>query len=285
MKKQILFLFAASALFAACSSDDMPVTNGGGEDNGQTVVDENLPSSVSVATAEGLGMSVGALDNAADTRAESDGEVYFDITIYGDDVLAKYDDYAMRADDFAIRINGDYLHVTPVETEEEHGVTKQSFKLVRTDKLKLRVSGLETMTYNPAYEDVYSFECFIWVENKTNKVVEGKPIDEYEELFTLGDKYAWIGGENNKAESGFDVTLKSVAKLHDSSNGEEEDQPEYGYKVTYNVYRGISGRAVDEDGNFDPNGLGDSPYIKVSVNVIRTADDVPTNVAASVPKE
>ena len=285
MKKQILFLFAASALFAACSSDDMPVTNGGGEDNGQTVVDENLPSSVSVATAEGLGMSVGALDNAADTRAESDGEVYFDITIYGDDVLAKYDDYAMRADDFAIRINGDYLHVTPVETEEEHGVTKQSFKLVRTDKLKLRVSGLETMTYNPAYEDVYSFECFIWVENKTNKVVEGKPIDEYEELFTLGDKYAWIGGENNKAESGFDVTLKSVAKLHDSSNGEEEDQPEYGYKVTYNVYRGISGRAVDEDGNFDPNGLGDSPYIKVSVNVIRTADDVPTNVSASVPKE
>ena len=285
MKKQILFLFAASALFAACSSDDMPVTNGGGEDNGQTVVDENLPSSVSVATAEGLGMSVGALDNAADTRAESDGEVYFDITIYGDDVLAKYDDYAMRADDFAIRINGDYLHVTPVETEEEHGVTKQSFKLVRTDKLKLRVSGLETMTYNPAYEDVYSFECFIWVENKTNKVVEGKPIDEYEELFTLGDKYAWIGGENNKAESGFDVTLKSVAKLHDSSNGEEEDQPEYGYKVTYNVYRGISGRAVDEDGNFDPNGLGDSPYIKVSVNVIRTADDVPTNVTASVPKE
>ncbi len=285
MKKQILFLFAASALFAACSSDDMPVTNGGGEDNGQTVVDENLPSSVSVATAEGLGMSVGALDNAADTRAESDGEVYFDITIYGDDVLAKYGDYAMRADDFAIRINGDYLHVTPVETEEEHGVTKQSFKLVRTYKLKLRVSGLETMTYNPAYEDVYSFECFIWVENKTNKVVEGKPIDEYEELFTLGDKYAWIGGENNKAESGFDVTLKSVAKLHDSSNGEEEDQPEYGYKVTYNVYRGISGRAVDEDGNFDPNGLGDSPYIKVSVNVIRTADDVPTNVAASVPKE
>ena len=284
MKKHLLALFAASALFAACSSDEMPNNpqeNNG--DNGQTtVIDENLPSSVAMTTEEGVGMSVGALDEAADTKA-SGNEVYLDIQPYTDEILAQFEGYIMKADDFAIRVNGDPLHVTPIK--DENGVTKQSFKITRNQKLIVRVEGLETLTYNPNYDDVYSFECWLWVENKKQKEENGFPLDEYEELFSFEDKLNWIGGEENLENSGVDVTLKARVGLHDKSVTEpEEGQPEFGYKVSYNVYRGISGRAVDEDGKFDKDGLGDTPYIKVSVNVIRLADDEKTEVGASIPK-
>ena len=284
MKKHLLALFAASALFAACSSDEMPNNpqeNNG--DNGQTtVIDENLPSSVAMTTEEGVGMSVGALDEAADTKA-SGNEVYFDIQPYTDEILSQFEGYIMKADDFAIRVNGDPLHVTPIK--DENGVTKQSFKITRNQKLIVRVEGLETLTYNPNYDDVYSFECWLWVENKKQKEENGFPLDEYEELFSFEDKLNWIGGEENLENSGVDVTLKARVGLHDKSVTEpEEGQPEFGYKVSYNVYRGISGRAVDEDGKFDKDGLGDTPYIKVSVNVIRLADDEKTEVGASIPK-
>ena len=281
MKKHLLALFAASALFAACSSDEMPNNpqeNNG--DNGQTtVIDENLPSSVAMTTEEGVGMSVGALDEAADTKA-SGNEVYFDIQPYTDNILAQFEGYIMKADDFAIRLNGDPLHVTPIK--DENGVTKQSFKITRDQKLKVRVEGLETLTYNPNY-DVYSFECWLWVENKKQKEENGVLLDEYEELFSFEDKLNWIGGEENLENSGVDVTLKAIEGLHDKSVA-DEGQPEYGYKVSYNVYRGISGHAVDENGNSNKNGLGDTPYIKVSVNVIRLADDEKTEVGASIPK-
>lgn len=280
MKKQILFLFAASALFAACSSDDMPVTNGGGGDNGQTVVEENLPSSVAVATAEGLGMSVGALDNAADTRAESN-EVYFDIQPYTDQILAKWEEYVMKVDDFIIRKNGEYENVTPVKGE--NGATGSYFKMTRNEKLIVRVEGLEKMIHNPNYDDVYSFECYLWVENKKQMEENGTLLDEYEELFSYQDKLDWIGGEENLDNNGIDVTLRGVVGLHDKSDSEQRE-PEFGYNVSYNIFRGISGRSMDEDGNYDPDGLGDTPYIKVSVNVIRLADDEPTVVGASVPK-
>ena len=141
------------------------------------------------------------------------------------------------------------------------------------------------MTYNPNYDDVYSFECWLWVENKKQKEENGVLLDEYEELFSFEDKLNWIGGEENLENSGVDVTLKAIVGLHDKSVTEpEEGQPEFGYKVSYNVYRGISGRAVDEDGEFDNDGLGDTPYIKVSVNVIRLADDEKTEGGASIPK-
>lgn len=284
MKKHLLALFAASALFAACSSDEMPNNpqeNNG--DNGQTtVIDENLPSSVAMTTEEGVGMSVGALDEAADTKA-SGNEVYFDIQPYTDEILAQFEGYIMKADDFAIRLNGDPLHVTPIK--DENGVTKQSFKITRDQKLKVRVEGLETLTYNPNYDDVYSFECWLWVENKKQKEEHGVLLDEYEELFSFEDKLNWIGGEENLENSGVDVTLKAIVGLHDKSVTEpEEGQPEFGYKVSYNVYRGISGHAVDENGNSNEDGLGDTPYIKVSVNVIRLADDEKTEVGASIPK-
>lgn len=286
MKKHLLALFAASALFAACSSDEMPNNpqeNNG--DNGQTtVIDENLPSSVAMTTEEGVGMSVGALDEAADTKA-SGNEVYFDIQPYTDNILAQFEGYIMKADDFVIRVNGDPLHVTPIKGE--NGVTKQKFKITRDQELKVRVEGLESLTYNPNYDDVYSFECWLWVENKKQKQKEenGVLLDEYEELFSFEDKLNWIGGEENLENSGVDVTLKAIIGLHDKSVTEpEEGQPEFGYKVSYNVYRGISGRAVNEDGEFDKDGLGDTPYIKVSVNVIRLADDEKTEVGASIPK-
>ena len=124
----------------------------------------------------------------------------------------------------------------------------------------------------------------VLLRNQIKRMEEnGTLLDEYEELFSYQDKLDWIGGEENLDNNGIDVTLRGVVGLHDKSDSEQRE-PEFGYNVSYNIFRGISGRSMDEDGNYDPDGLGDTPYIKVSVNVIRLADDEPTVVGASVPK-
>lgn len=280
MKEQILFLFAASALCAACSSENMPTNNpGGGDDNGQTVVEEQLPSSLTVTSNEGIGMSIGALgDTKADTRATA-GNVYFTLKI-PDDVLKQWDSYVMEADDFAICLNGQYLDVHPMEG----GAYYNKLKITRGEDLSIQAEGLD-YDYTPNKEEKpeMTFECYLWIKNQN---------DDGTERFTYQDKLDWIGFDDIKVtvdtERGYDITAdiekKNGAVLHDKSLSGEA-APEYGYAVRYNAYRGLQGNPTLEDGETvdEQAGLGDTPYIKVSIHVNQLDDDVPTKVISVYP--
>lgn len=278
MKKQLLLLFAASALFAACSSDDMPAGNN--TNNGQeptTEVDE-YATSYGVTTEEGVGMVVGVLDQA-DTRATGESNVYFDLVIDLKHVLGQQD-YFLEADDFAIRKNGDYIATTDLGP-----LGKSEIKVTATkgDKLKVRVENLQDLEYSADEVRDYTFEVYMWIENKT---LLDDGTGSYGELFTEAIKKQWIGLEADDKvyegmETGVDMTkwiaenweyYDGVGLLDGGNNDEKVTQ---GYSIRYNVYRGLSGHGTDGQGNFE---LGDTPYIKVSIHVNRLPDEADVDI-------
>lgn len=284
-KKQILFLFAASALFAACSSDELPNDNpGGGEEP-----TEVYASSVSMTTEEGVGMKVGAL-NTADTRATGTEQgIYLEVplttgTDLGNDViLEKYGEYLAKVDDFAIRKNGDYLELRSIY-DTSATTSSNTIKVVDVNSLYVSVDNLQLLSE----EDDWTFEVYLWIDNK-KRATNGS--GSYEELFTEDDKWTWIGGEDAHAgedplETGIDITkeLDGYVTFKDADNTEGGTKgPDTGYWGRFNVYRGISGRpSTDGDGIYT-GVLGDTPYIKVSIHVNKVADDVKTEVTPIYP--
>lgn len=275
MKKQLLLLFAASALFAACSSDDMPAGNE--TNNGQeptTEVDE-YATSYGVTTEEGVGMVVGVLDQA-DTRATGESNVYFDLVIDLKHALGQ-EDFFLKADDFAIRKNGDYIATTNLGP-----LGKSEIKVTASkgDELKVRVENLDDLEYSADEVRDYTFEVYMWIENKT-LLDDGS--GSYGELFTEAIKKQWIGLEADDKvyegmETGVDMTkwiaenweyYDGVGLLDGGNNDEEVTQ---GYSIRYNVYRGLSGHGTDGQV------LGDTPYIKVSIHVNRLDDDAKVEI-------
>lgn len=275
MKKQLLLLFAASALFAACSSDDMPAGNE--TNNGQeptTEVDE-YATSYGVTTEEGVGMVVGVLDQA-DTRATTESGVHFDLTIDLKHALSQQD-YFLKADDFAIRKNGDYIATTDLGP-----LGKAEIKVTasKDEYLKVRVENLDQLVYSADEVRDYTFEVYMWIENKT---LLDDGTGSYGELFTDAIKKQWIGLEADDEvyegmETGVDMT-----EWIDNSQGNDgvglldgdNNTVTKGYAIRYNVYRGLSGHGTDGKGNFE---LGDTPYIKVSIHVNRLDDDAKVEI-------
>lgn len=289
MKKNLLFLFAASALFAACSSDELP--NGNTPGDGEQTTEEVYASSVGVTTEEGLGMRVGALNDTKAVTRIGEGEVYFTLEI-PDDVLSQWESYVLEADDFAIRINGEYVKVTPISDSNGAGYMSNKIQITGDD-LTIQVEGLQ-IDLQPALQTQpeITFETYLWIENQIQDPTENGIT--YVERFTYADKLAWIGlnssGEvNADTERGYDVTQMVAddngAVLH-STITENQNKPEYGYSVRYNVYRGLQGNPIDADGNVDAvDGLGNTPYIKVSIHVNQLDSDVPTEVIPVYPTE
>lgn len=267
MKKQLLLLFAASALFAACSSDDMPAGNE--TNNGQeptTEVDE-YATSYGVTTEEGVGMVVGVLDQA-DTRATTESDVYFDLAIDLSLALGQQD-FFLEADDFAIRKNGDYIATTDLGP-----LGKAEIKVTATkdEELKVRVENLQKLEYSADEVRDYTFEVYMWIENK-QLLDDGS--GSYGELFTEAIKKQWIGMAADEEytdgmETGFDMTEEIDVALLDGGNNDEEVTQ--GYSIRYNVYRGLSGHGTDGQK------LGDTPYIKVSIHVNRLPDDADVDI-------
>lgn len=267
MKKQLLLLFAASALFAACSSDDMPAGNE--TNNGQeptTEVDE-YATSYGVTTEEGVGMVVGVLDQA-DTRATGESNVYFDLVIDLKHALGQ-EDFFLKADDFAIRKNGDYIATTNLGP-----LGKSEIKVTASkgDELKVRVENLDDLEYSADEVRDYTFEVYMWIENKT-LLDDGS--GSYGELFTEAIKKQWIGMDAEEEytdgmETGFDMTKEISVGLYDGGNSDHS--VDKGYSIRYNVYRGLSGHGT--------NGqvLGDTPYIKVSIHVNRLPDEADVDI-------
>lgn len=251
--KKLFFLCAATALLAACSSDEISEMQG--PDPVVPPVTEEYASTGEYDFGNGVTMAVGALDEneGAVTRATStDGSVEFCINLSKvDNILRDFDDYKLAADDFAIRVDGVYQDI-PAATDNK--VNALSIQLVEED-LKVALKDLQNLDFTDA--DNYTFETYLWIENK-KLLNDGS--GTYGELFTDAKKGEWIGGKtwpvDEGEETGVDLSQKIwLSNGSDGANFFNEGAEQLGLLVKYNVYRGLQGYN------------GDTPYIKVSISV------------------
>lgn len=299
-KKQLLFLFAAAALFAACSSDELTTDNNnqaGGDDSTVTVADD-LPSSVAVSTESGLGMTVGASSGTkAATRAEGDTD-YFTLTLPAG-IFDEWEGYVAEADDFYISRNKEVVKVT-----NEEGTNSSSYgklKVTHDDKLTVVVDGINaTDSYATGTPVEYTFEVYIWIKNQIEKTYSGADgvYDITVENFSYTQKLEWIGLSagatvTKDTERGVDFTQEVAdaggAVLTKNVTGAYTHEP-YHYNIRYNVYRGLQGNPTLEDGVTvsEESGLGNTPYIKVSIHTCRIenpADPDGEEVFPVLPKD
>lgn len=289
MKRKFLFLFAAAALFAACSSDD-PVTPNIDETPGtseeEQPTEEVYASSATVTSEDGLSISVGQLSDAAsDTKASDEENYQFGLQIYSGEVLDKWDEYILKADDFAIRVNGKYQKLTIRKDAEGQPTNEgiwEDIRITRSNSLEVLIEHLEQNVWlndEGKSQDV-TFEVYLWVENKELK---DPATDTYGERFTWDDKWLWVGGSYTTDGYGVDITLKSdpADRVYDI---EDLSATVNNYDIRYNVYRGLSGNPTDAEGNVDTeNGLGNTPYIKVSIHITKRDDGLPSKITPVVP--
>ena len=291
MKKNLLFLFAASALFAACSSDEMPNGNTPGDEEQSTEVTD-LPTSFTVTSEEGVGMRFSTSEEA-DTRA-SEENVSFRMRIGLDpEMYAQIsENYVLKADDFAIRVNGDYVTFNESNVND-NSATYGTLSISRSTNssdftLTVEATGLGTdlnTNQAPTHVDNIAFEAYIWIQNK-EELTDGS--GSYGERFDYDLKLQWIDKTapiTYETERGVDITDNClVTNQKDTDYGLIGNTSGYGYAVRYNAYRGISGRPVNADGEFDTNtGIGDTPYIKVSIAVDQVGEDERSSVTPVYP--
>lgn len=251
--KKYFFLCAAAALFAACSSDEVGEIEGVNE-GVVSSVEREYPSAASVEFTNGTAMVIGAFDENGEPLVrtnDNDIEFCIDLGKLKNDVLNGLDDYKLKADDFAIRIDGEYLESIKVE---DNTASSKNIQLVEQD-LKIAVKGLQKLDFD--YADNYTFETWIWIENKK---LLNDGTGAYGELLSDVQKAGWINAGSwpvaEGEETGYDLSQAIWnANGGDGSAFFTEDSPAAGLLVKYNVYRGLQGRN------------GDTPYIKVSISV------------------
>lgn len=161
-------------------------------------------------------------------------------------------EYTLSADDFAIRVNGDYVEDITVSGNSATSV--DGITVTDEDHLNINISGL---SYDYILDgNDYTYEVYLWVYNR-------KPLNDgsgkYGPLFTDELLSEWVNPEWEVPLGydpyGCDMTLRVEAGEFDPVTSPA------GYTVRYNVYRGVKGH-VDPD-----TGLGDTPYVKVSIHV------------------
>lgn len=165
-------------------------------------------------------------------------------------------EYTLKADDFAIRINGEYQEdIVPVDDEVTFGNIK-----ITDDGLNITVSGL-------SYDEIldgndYTYEVWLWIDNRQLDTENGT--GGYIPLFDTNKYLEWIGLDPDTTKLPVDYESPDYESGVDMTKGlSDKDlvKSPAGYVVRYNVYRGLSGH-IDKD-----TGLGDTPYIKVSIHV------------------
>ena len=248
--KKLFFLFAVSAMFAACSSDDQTeIVNGGGTTTDPT---EEYSSSVDIELENGTALSVSAVDKETPTRAAAAENETCDFVINLNkvkyDVMNELGDYKLKVDDFAIRIDGEYTNIAV----DNNNVQKWNVNVLSEQDLTVAVKNLGVLDFTKAKD--YTYEVYLWIENKT---LLDDGTGGYGELFTDEMKGNWIQSTWPVAEgeeTGLDLS-KAIWLAYGEKPEDFFTTMEGGYLVRYNVYRGLSG--LD----------GDTPYIKVSVHV------------------
>lgn len=279
-KKQILFLFAASALFAACSSDEMPINNGSTPEGGEEPT-EVYASTYSATSEEGFGVTIGDLSASATKADATTDQVSFELTIPDEILRNQAESYVLEADDFAIRSDGEYVSFE--KTENSHSASYGLVEITRNGKLGIQINGLENILPSGEKRHEITFEGYLWIQNEKEEVTENGVI--MVERFTWEDKLAWIGREGKidaTVTRGWDAT-KMVSQ---QENGAVLINGENGYGVRYNVYQGLQGTQYNEAGQQDDEcGLGNTPYIKISVHVNRLDNSVESQIVPLIPDE
>lgn len=301
-KKQLLFLFAAAALFAACSSDELTDNNQNGGDDSTVTLADDIPSSVAVSTEGGLGMTVGA--SSATTKAAADGDTdYFTLTL-PDDIFDNWEGYVAEADDFyiikTVNSNKEVIEVVKDGSTEAYS---GKLKVTHDEDLVVTVDGINaTDSYATGVPVEYTFEVYIWITNQIGKTYSGAD-GVYEittENFSYTQKLEWIGLNadaivTKETERGMDFTQEVadngravLTKNVTAKYGDNKDQ-KYHYNIRYNVYRGLQGNPTTADGTVnEETGLGNTPYIKVSIHTCRIenpADPDGEEVFPVLPKD
>lgn len=248
--KKLFFLFAASALLVACSSDDQSDVVQG--DNPVTEPTEEVTSAATIEFENGTALSVSAEDKDTPTRAAEAETKTCDFVInlnkLKSDVMNELGDYKLKVDDFAIRIDGEYTNIEV----ENNNVKKWDVNVLSEQDLKVAVKNLGVLDFTKAKD--YTYEVYLWIENKT---LLDDGTGGYGELFTDEMKGNWIQKAWPVAEgeeTGLDLS-KAIWLAYGEKPEDFFTTMEGGYLVRYNVYRGLSG--LD----------GDTPYIKVSIHV------------------
>lgn len=244
--KKLFFLFAASALLVACSSDDQ-----GG--NPVTEPTEDVTSAATIEFENGTALSVSAEDKDAPTTRAAEAEpetcdFVINLNKLKSDVMNELGDYKLKVDDFAIRIDGEYTNIEV----KDNNVKKWDVNVLSEQDLKVAVKNLGVLDFTKAKD--YTYEVYLWIENKT---LLDDGTGGYGELFTDEMKGNWIQKAWPVAEgeeTGLDLS-KAIWLAYGEKPEEFFTTMEGGYLVRYNVYRGLSG--LD----------GDTPYIKVSIHV------------------
>ena len=184
-----------------------------------------------------------------------DGDI---VIVIPDDVIS--DEYTLRADDFAIRVNGEYIDAIKVDGNT---ATLDGIKIEDDNHLTVTVNGLLQNIDNFNVGTDYTYECYMWINNS-------KLLDDgtggYGLLFTQDMYEEWVNpawDEYADDPYGCDITHRIYATLRDQLKSPA------GFEVRFNVYRGLSGRQTNADGEYDVNGYGDTPYVKVSIHVQR----------------
>lgn len=179
-----------------------------------------------------------------------DGEIVVPIPI---DILKEY---TLKADDFAIRINGEYQEDIKVD-----GNTAELKNIKITDNgLEITVSGLSYEVIEDGND--YTYEVWLWIDNRQLDTENGT--GGYIPLFDTNKYLEWIGLDPDTTELPVDYESPDYESGVDMTKGLSDNdlvKSPAGYVVRYNVYRGLSGH-IDKD-----TGLGDTPYIKVSIHV------------------
>ena len=161
-------------------------------------------------------------------------------------------EYTLSADDFAIRVNGDYVEDITVSGNSATSV--DGITVTGEDHLNINISGL---SYDYILDgNDYTYEVYLWVYNR-------KPLNDgsgkYGPLFTDELLSEWVNPEW-EVPLGYDPYGCDMTSRVEAGEFGTVTSPA-GYTVRYNVYRGVKGH-VDPD-----TGLGDTPYVKVSIHV------------------
>ena len=232
MKLKLFFLMAAAVLAVGCSSDDDGTKTEPG--GGAPPEAENVVESQTAVFENNTSMSAGWLDGV-ETRADKSKYVAVRLP----ENLGIEKEWLCEADDFNLRIGKD-VYVNLVEhPKADKGMWVERYDAAAEgrDGLKVAVYGLDEL---PADSTEYTYEVYLWVRDTAWGV---DSLTNLEAVITAEEKAEWVSGDGQ----GTDIT--ELCSSWQTA----------GYAARYNVYKGLAGH-------------DDTPYVKVSIHIMRDAD-------------